>query len=158
MKKPWSTKEMRRIRILGRRYILVTLKTMIHISSSVKKSCNKFSENVIFIEKAAKPASTPEWRQTTNGYQSCQNYLLCYIPPVCVVGRTSVKSGSNDSAWLTHIVYISMLTSSGMNPAIHCFRIRGFRRALIQLVNDACGKTPFQDSDQKLRFQHNVPH
>ena len=84
-------------------------------------------------------------------------FLVCYIPPVCVVAWTRVKSGSNDSAWLRHIVYISTLTSSGMNPVIYCFRVRRFRRALKQLLNDPCGKTPFQDSDQKLRFKHNVP-
>ena len=48
--------------------------------------------------------------------------------------------------------------SSGINPVIYCFRVRRFRRALIQLLNDPCGKTPFQDSDQKLRFKHNVPN
>ena len=85
-------------------------------------------------------------------------FLVCYIPPVCVVAWTRVKSGSKDSGWLRHIVYISMLISSGMNPVIYCFRVRRFRPALIQLVNDARGKTPFQDSDQKLRFKHNVPH
>ena len=45
-----------------------------------------------------------------------------------------------------------------MNPVIYCFRVRRFRRALKQLLNDPCGKTPFQDSDQKLRFKHNVPN
>ena len=79
--------------------------------------------------------------------------------PVCVVASwTRVKSGSNDSAWLRHILYISMLMSSGINPVIYCFRVRRFRRALKQLLNDPCGKTPFQDSDQKLRFKHNVPN
>ena len=51
-----------------------------------------------------------------------------------------------------------MLMSSGMNPVIYCFRVRRFRCALKQLLNDPCGKTPFQDSDQKLRFKHNVPN
>ena len=86
-------------------------------------------------------------------------FLVCYIPPVCVVASwTRVKSGSNDSAWLRHILYISMLMSSGINPVIYCFRVTRFRRALKQLLNDPCGKTPFQDSDQKLRFKHNVPN
>ena len=85
-------------------------------------------------------------------------FLVCYIPPLSVVAWTGVKSGSSDSPWLKHIVYISMLTSSGMNPVIYCFRVRRFRRALKQLLNDPCGKTPFQDSDQKLRFKHNVPN
>ena len=85
-------------------------------------------------------------------------FLVCYIPLLSVVAWTGVKSGSSDSPWLKHIVYISMLTSSGMNPVIYCFRVRRFRRALKQLLNDPCGKTPFQDSDQKLRFKHNVPN
>ena len=85
-------------------------------------------------------------------------FLVCYIPPLSVVAWTGVKSGSSDSPWLKHIVYISMLTSSGMNPVIYCFRVRRFRRALKQLLNDPCGKTPFQDFDQKLRFKHNVPN
>ena len=85
-------------------------------------------------------------------------FLVCYILPLSVVAWTGVKSGSSDSPWLKHIVYISMLTSSGMNPVIYCFRVRRFRRALKQLLNDPCGKTPFQDSDQKLRFKHNVPN
>ena len=85
-------------------------------------------------------------------------FLVCYIPPLSVVAWTGVKSGSSDSPWLKHIVYISMLTSSGMNPIIYCFRVRRFRRALKQLLNDPCGKTPFQDFDQKLRFKHNVPN
>ena len=84
-------------------------------------------------------------------------FLVCYIPPDYFIAWTSVNSGSNDSAWLRHIVYISVLTSSGMNPVIYCFRVR-FRRALKQLLNNPCGKTPFQDSDQKLRFKHNVPN
>ena len=41
---------------------------------------------------------------------------------------------------------------------IYCFRVRRFRRALKQLLTDPCGKTPFQDSDQKLRFKLNVPN
>ena len=85
-------------------------------------------------------------------------FLVCYIPPLSVVAWTSVKSGSNDSPWLKHIVYISTLTSSGMNPVIYCFRVRRFRRALKQLLNDPCGKTSFKDSDQTLRFKHNVPN
>ena len=85
-------------------------------------------------------------------------FLVCYIPPLSVVAWTGVKSGSSDSPWLKHIVYISMLTSSGMNPVIYCFRVRRFRRTLKQLLNDPFGKIPFQDSDQKLRFKHNVPH
>ena len=85
-------------------------------------------------------------------------FLVCYIPPGCFIAWTRVKSGSNDSAWLSHIVYISTLMSSGMNPVIYCFRVRRFRRALKQFLNDPCGKTPFQDCDQKLRFKHNVPN
>ena len=85
-------------------------------------------------------------------------FLVCYIPPVCVVAiLTRVKPESNGKTLLGHFAYLAMLMSSGINPIIYCFRVRRFRRALIQLLNDPCGKSPFQDSDQKLRFKHNVP-
>ena len=86
-------------------------------------------------------------------------FLVCYIPPVCVVAiLTSVKPESNGRTLLGHFAYLAMLMSSGINPIIYCFRVRRFRRALKQLLNDPCGKTLFQDSDQKLRFKHNVPN
>ena len=86
-------------------------------------------------------------------------FLVCYIPPVCVVAiLTRVKPESNGRTLLGHFAYLAMLMSSGINPIIYCFRVRRFRRALKQLLNDPCGKTPFQDSDQKLRFKHNVPN
>ena len=83
-------------------------------------------------------------------------FLVCYIPPVCVVA--SWTRVSNGRTLLGHFAYLAMLMSSGINPIIYCFRVRRFRRALKQLLNDPCGKTPFQDSDQKLRFKHNVPN
>ena len=86
-------------------------------------------------------------------------FLVCYIPPVCVVAIvTSVKPESNARTLLGHFAYLAMLMSSGINPMIYCFRVRRFRRALKQLLTDPCGKTPFQDSDQKLRFKLNVPN
>ena len=86
-------------------------------------------------------------------------FLVCYIPPVCVVASlTRVKAESKGKTLLGHFAYLAMLMSSGINPIIYCFRVRRFRRALKQLLNDPCGKTPFQDSDQKLRFKHNVPN
>ena len=86
-------------------------------------------------------------------------FLVCYIPPVCVVASwTLLKPDSNGRTLLGHFAYLAMLMSSGINPIIYCFRVRRFRRALIQLLNDPCGKSPFQDSDQKLRFKHNVPN
>ena len=86
-------------------------------------------------------------------------FLVCYIPPVCAVAiLTSVKPESNGRTLLGHFAYLAMLMSSGINPIIYCFRVRRFRRALKQLLNDPCGKTLFQDSDQKLRFKHNVPN
>ena len=83
-------------------------------------------------------------------------FLVCYIPPVCVVA--SWTRVSNGRTLFGHFAYLAMLMSSGINPIIYCFRVRRFRRALIQLLSDPCGKTPFQDSDQKLRFKHNVPN
>ena len=86
-------------------------------------------------------------------------FLVCYIPPVCVVASwTLLKPDSNGRTLLGHFAYLAMFMSSGINPIIYCFRVRRFRRALIQLLSDPCGKTPFQDSDQKLRFKHNVPN
>ena len=83
-------------------------------------------------------------------------FLVCYIPPVCVVA--SWTRVSNGKTLFGHFAYLAMLMSSGINPIIYCFRVRRFRRALIQLLSDPCGKSPFQDSDQKLRFKHNVPN
>ena len=83
-------------------------------------------------------------------------FLVCYIPPVCVVA--SWTRVSNGRTLFGHFTFLAMLMSSGINPVIYCFRVRRFRRALIQLLNDPCGKTPFQDSDQKLRFKHSVPN
>ena len=83
-------------------------------------------------------------------------FLVCYIPPVCVVA--SWTRVSNGRTLFGHFAYLAMLMSSGINPIIYCFRVRRFRRALIQLLSDPCGKTPLQDSDQKLRFKHNVPN
>ena len=81
-------------------------------------------------------------------------FLVCYISPVCVVASwTRVKPESNGRTLLGHFAYLAMLMSSGINPVIYCFRVRRFRRALKQLLSDPCGKTPFQDSDQKLRFK-----
>ena len=86
-------------------------------------------------------------------------FLVCYIPPLSVVAiLPRVKPESNGRTLLGHFAYLAMLMSSGINPIIYCFRVRRFRRALKQLLNDPCGKTPFQDSDQKLRFKHNVPN
>ena len=86
-------------------------------------------------------------------------FLVCYIPPVCVVATwTRVKPESDGRVLFGHFAYLAMLMSSGINPVIYCFRVRRFRRALKQLLNDPFGKTPFQDSDQKLRFKHSVPN
>ena len=85
-------------------------------------------------------------------------FLVCYIPPVSFVALIRIKPVSNGRTLLGHFAYLAMLMSSGINPIIYCFRVRRFRRALIQLLNEPCGKTPFQDSDQKLRFKHNVPN
>ena len=85
-------------------------------------------------------------------------FLVCYISPVCVVASwTRVKPESNGRTLLGHFAYLAMLMSSGINPVIYCFRVRRFRRALKQLLDDPCGETPFQNSDQTLRFKHNVP-
>ena len=86
-------------------------------------------------------------------------FLVCYIPPVSIVAiLTRVKPESNGRTLLGHFANLAMLMSSGINPVIYCFRVRRFRRALKQLLNDPCGKTPFQDFDQILRFKHNVPN
>ena len=60
--------------------------------------------------------------------------------------------------WPGHVAYLSMFLSSGINPIIYCYRVRRFRRALKQLLNDPCGKTAFQEADQDQRFKENKLH
>lgn len=50
-----------------------------------------------------------------------------------------------------HLAYISIFISSAINPVIYCFRVRRFRLALNQLLQDPCGKSTFQETKRQLR-------
>ena len=85
-------------------------------------------------------------------------FLLCYIPPLFVAACVRSNFYSIDIAWRSHLVHTSILISSGINPVIYCFRTRGFRCALKQLLKNPCGKTAFQEIQQEQRAREIIPN
>ena len=85
-------------------------------------------------------------------------FLACYIPSVCIGAWVHPEADATVMPWPGHVAYLSMFLSSGINPIIYCYRVRRFRRALKQLLNDPCGKTAFQEADQDQRFKENKLH
>ncbi|CAH3019090.1 unnamed protein product, partial [Porites evermanni] len=66
-------------------------------------------------------------------------FLGCYFPLLCMIIWRRSNSHSTDNTWNYHLVHTSILTSSGINPIIYCFRTSRFRCALKQFLNDPCG-------------------
>lgn len=85
-------------------------------------------------------------------------FLACYIPSVCIGAWVHPEADATVMPWPGHVSYLSMFLSSGINPIIYCYRVRRFRRALKQLLNDPCGKTAFQEADQDQRFKEYKLH
>ena len=85
-------------------------------------------------------------------------FLACYIPSVCIGAWVHPEADATVMPWPGHVAYLSMFLSSGINPIIYCYRVRRFRCALKQLLNDPCGKTTFQEADQDQRFKKNKLH
>ena len=85
-------------------------------------------------------------------------FLACYIPSVCIGAWVHPEADATVMPWPGHVAYLGMFLSSGSNPIIYCHRVRRFRRALKQLLNDPCGKTAFQEADQDQRFKENKLH
>ena len=83
-------------------------------------------------------------------------FLVCYIPPILFVITGRSRSASADSRWPSFFAQFSMFISSGINPIIYCFRTRRFRSALKQLLNDPCGRSPFQETNQVQRTGKDV--
>ncbi|KAL9960957.1 hypothetical protein ACROYT_G034466 [Oculina patagonica] len=73
-------------------------------------------------------------------------FLVSYIQPV-LYGR---QDNDLTNAWLAFLVTLSIFISSGINPVIYCFRTRRFRLALKQLVKDPCGRSPFQETNERV--------
>ena len=81
-------------------------------------------------------------------------FLACYIPPILVAVWGRLRS---DESWLYQfLAQFSPLISSGINPAIYCFRTRRFR--LKQLLKDPCGRSPFRETNQVQMAQRDIPH
>lgn len=78
-------------------------------------------------------------------------FLACYIPPTFIAAWVGSTNSTVIKAWAPHLAYISIFISSAINPVIYCFRVRRFRLALNQLLQDPCGKSTFQETKRQLR-------
>ena len=78
-------------------------------------------------------------------------FLACYIPPTFIAASVRSTNSTDIKAWAPHLAYISIFISSAINPVIYCFRVRRFRLALNQLLQDPCGKSTFQETKRQLR-------
>ena len=78
-------------------------------------------------------------------------FLACYIPPTVIAAWVRSTNSTDIKAWAPHLAYISIFISSAINPVIYCFRVRRFRLALNQLLQDPCGKSTFQETKRQLR-------
>lgn len=78
-------------------------------------------------------------------------FLACYIPPTVIAAWVRSTNSTDIKAWAPHLAYISIFISSAINPVIYCFRVRRFRLALNQLLQDPCGKSTFQGTKRQLR-------
>ena len=81
-------------------------------------------------------------------------FLACYIPPILIAVWGRLRS--DESWWYQFLAQFSPLISSGINPAIYCFRTRRFRSALKQLLKDPCGRTPFQETNKVQMVQRDI--
>ncbi|KAL9960956.1 hypothetical protein ACROYT_G034465 [Oculina patagonica] len=75
--------------------------------------------------------------------------LVCYIQTV-VYAASGRQDNDLTNAWLAFLVTFSIFISSGINPVIYCFRTRRFRLALEQLVKDPYGRSPFQETNERV--------
>ena len=78
-------------------------------------------------------------------------FLACYIPPTFITAWVRSTDSTDIKAWAPHIAYISIYISSAINPVIYCFRVRRFRLALNQLLQDPRGKSTIQETKRQIR-------
>ena len=82
-------------------------------------------------------------------------FLACYIPPIFL--RVWGRLRSDKIWWQGFLAHFCIFVPSGINPIIYCFRTRRFRAALKQLLEDPCGRSPFQETNQVQMAQWNIP-
>ena len=87
-------------------------------------------------------------------------FALCYVPNVCIgiwILFNSEKFVMYVS-WPGQVFHLCLFLSSAINPFIYCLRLRRFRCALKQLLSNPCGRTPFQETNNKRQVRKRIPH
>ena len=84
-------------------------------------------------------------------------FLACYIPATLYSawghGRPNLRYNRCPGFLAQFCIFISI----GFNPVIYSFRTRRFRSALKQLLNDPCGRRPFQESNEGKQGPRSIP-
>lgn len=87
-------------------------------------------------------------------------FAVCYFPNVCIgiwILFNSEKFVMYVS-WPGQVFHLCLFLSSAINPFIYCLRLRRFRCALKQLLSNPCGRTPFQETNNKRQARQRIPH
>ena len=87
-------------------------------------------------------------------------FAVCYVPNVCIgiwILFNSEKFVMYVS-WPGQVFHLCLFLSSVINPFIYCLRLRRFRCALKQLLSNPCGRTPFQETNNKRQVRQRIPH
>lgn len=87
-------------------------------------------------------------------------FSVCYLPNVCIgiwILFNSEKFVMYVS-WPGQVFHLCLFLSSAINPFIYCLRLRRFRCALKQLLSNPCGRTPFQETNNKRQIRQRIPH
>lgn len=87
-------------------------------------------------------------------------FAVCYVPNVCIgiwILFNSEKFVMYVS-WPGQVFHLCLFLSSAINPFIYCLRLRRFRCALKQLLRNPCGRTPFQETNNKRQVRQRIPH
>lgn len=87
-------------------------------------------------------------------------FAVWYVPNVCIgiwILFNSEKFVMYVS-WPGQVFHLCLFLSSAINPFIYCLRLRRFRCALKQLLSNPCGRTPFQETNNKRQVRQRKPH
>lgn len=87
-------------------------------------------------------------------------FAVCYVPNVCIGIWILFNSEKfvMYSSWPGQVFHLCLFLSSAINPFIYCLRLRRFRCALKQLLSNPCGRTPFQETNNKRQVRQRIPH
>ena len=69
-------------------------------------------------------------------------YFICYVP---TISFATWGQNAEEFRWFGFLAAFCTFASSTSNPIIYVLRNRRYRAALMQLVKDPCGRTPFQE-------------